>query len=231
MGRYGQADNKAWSVPADDTRYARASEVWDERIGAPRAQSANWRLIAFVAMGVAALAVAGLIYQSSKAQVVPYLIEVEAEGQVRLVGQVRTQHWSLPESAKKRELEQWIRNLRSLSSDAQVLKERFASVRLHATQAANMQLDAMLERDDPFKRFGSEMRTVQIKATTTLPGSTHAYRVEWDEQIFDESGREGAIEPFVGEFHLQIDPPTTAAALEANPLGVYVSFVDISKKR
>ena len=42
--RYGQ-------TPAPATPYQRAEQLWDERIGSARVQAANWRLMAFGALG------------------------------------------------------------------------------------------------------------------------------------------------------------------------------------
>ena len=47
--RYGQ-------TPAPATPYQRAEQLWDERIGSARVQAANWRLMAFGALALAAVA-------------------------------------------------------------------------------------------------------------------------------------------------------------------------------
>lgn len=214
-----------------ETRYRRARQEWDRRLGHTIVQAHNWRLAAFASMAVALVSVVGLIVQSTRADVVPYLVEVEATGQVRLVGEVTTQDWSLSQSARRVELERWIQNLRSVSTDERVMTERFAHVRTHATAAANLQLDALFEREDPWAAFGREARTVHIESVTTLPGSEQAYRVTWREDIFDDSGRERGARHYIGEFHLSIVPPTTRGELEDNPLGVYVSFFDFDLKR
>ena len=213
------------------TRYDRARAEWDDRIGTSRAQAANWRLIALANAAISLTCVIGLIVQSTKASVIPYLVEVEASGQVRLVGEVTTQDWSLSESSKRVELARFIRNLRSISSDGRVLQERFASARDHATPAGNLQIDRLVERDDPFARFGEQVRTVHVESQTVLPGSNQAYRVEWREEVFGPGGREKiGTERYVGEFHLTIIPPSDAQTLEVNPLGVYVSFFDLDRK-
>lgn len=215
---------------ARDTRFDRARGEWDDRIGGARVQAANWRLMALGSCLVALTSVIGLIVQSTKARVVPYLVEVESSGQVRLVGEVTTRDWSLSESSKRVELERFVRNLRSISSDRLILQERFAYVRNHATPAGNLQVDGFIERDDPFERFGAEVRTVHIETQTELPGSNQAYRVEWREEVFGEEGGLVGTEHYVGEFHLSIVPPTDEQMLELNPLGVYVSFFDFDRK-
>ena len=231
MNRYGMSHIPERSAaPADETPFVRASQVWDDRIGSARVQAASWRKACFGLIGITMLSVVGLIYQSAKASVIPYLVEVESTGRVRLVGKVTTQDWSLSESAKRRELEHWLRNLRAISSDQQILKERLTSVRTHATQAANLQLDRYFEQNNPFG-VKDRTRTVHIEAVHQIPGSTQAYRVEWKEENFDEHGAALGVKRFVGEFHLSILPPTDDVMLEANPLGVYIAFFDLTSKR
>lgn len=226
------AEERVWAPQGEvDTRYARAGQLWDARIGSARRQALTWQRACLMQSLVSGLCVVGLIYQSSKAQVIPYLVEVQAEGEVRLVGAVTEQEWSLNESAKRVELERWIRNLRALSSDQQIVRERFAYVRAHATAAANLQLERYMEEVDPFSRFGKELRTAHILSITQLAGSSQAYRVEWREEVFGERGEALGEELWIGEFHLSIVPPTTAETLKVNPLGVHVSFFDIDQKR
>lgn len=230
--RYGMARiPELTSNEPVETPYVKARQVWDERVGQARVQAFNWRVACFVSMAITLLSVAGLIYQSSKSSVVPYLVEVEASGKVRLVGKVQEQDWSLTESSKKVELERWVQHLRGISSDRMVMTERLASVRTSATAAANLQLDRLFERQNPFSRFGDEVRVAHIEAMTQLPGATQAYRVEWREEIWDKDGVAQLPERFVGEFHLSIVPPKDEAMLKVNPLGVYVAFFDFSAKR
>lgn len=215
---------------ARQTRFDRAGAEWDDRIGTSRVQAANWRLAFFSSMLFSLVCVVGLIVQSTKASVIPYLVEVEASGQVRLVGAVTTQDWSLTESSKRESLTRFIRNLRSISSDHNILQERFAYVRNHATPAGQLQIDRMLESHDPFERFGKEQRTIRIISQNALKGSKEAYRVEWEEKVFGEGGGPAQKQHYVGEFHLSIIPPTDEQTLELNPLGVYVSFFDFDRK-
>ena len=212
-----------------DSRFEAAGRMWDERIGTARVQAANWRLAFFGASLCSLVSVIGLIVQSTKASVVPYLVEVEASGEVRLVGAVTEQDWSLGDSVMRAELVRFVRNLRSLTLDRHVLTQRFAYVRNHSTAAGNLQLDAMFKGADPFERFGREVRTVEVGALTALPGSSTAFRAQWREQVYSPGGDLLATEHYVGEFHLTITPPDDEATLKVNPLGVYVSFFDFSR--
>lgn len=233
MSQTSHQPQKNWRAEGSPPSLAhrRAGQIWDDRIGEARVQAYNWRRATFLMGLISLLSTGGLIAQSFKQSVIPYLVEVESSGKVRLVGKVTEQTWDLQESSKLYELETWITNFRGLSSDAQIVKERLAYVRIHATSAANLQLEDFMTREDPLKAFGTQTRTVHIESTTKLKGSEQAYRVEWIEKVFGEEGTRLEDERYVGEFHLTISPPTTEEALRQNPLGVYVSFFDFDKKR
>ncbi len=50
-------------TPEPETAYQRAGQVWDERLGASRAQARNWRLMAFGSLGLSVLMGSGLLWQ------------------------------------------------------------------------------------------------------------------------------------------------------------------------
>jgi len=66
--RYGQ-------TPAPATPYQRAEQLWDERIGAARVQAANWRLMAFGALALAAVAMGDDIRARSRSSVTPRRVD------------------------------------------------------------------------------------------------------------------------------------------------------------
>ena len=60
--------------------YLTARREWNERYGSYISQRDSWRLVALAAMGVAAIAVAGNVWQSSQSHVVPFVVEVNHLG-------------------------------------------------------------------------------------------------------------------------------------------------------
>src|SRR3546814_20530850 len=75
--RYGR-------TPIAETPYQRAGQVWDDRIGSARTQARNWRLAAFVSLGLTAGVSAGLVWQSLQSRVVPYVVEVDRSEERRV---------------------------------------------------------------------------------------------------------------------------------------------------
>lgn len=210
------------------TPYRRAEQVWDERIGSARQQALNWRRAAFAGLSVAAIMGAGLIYQSAKASVIPYIVEVDQVGKVRLVGSPTTQDWQPKESVKHYFLEQWLKDVRELSSDRQVVRQNWLSAYNGVTQQARTQLDSFAQEYKPFERLGEQTRQVEILSINKT--SPESYRVEWREDVFEKGGYLDRSETYVGVLKLAHRPPKSVEVLRKNPLGLYVDHVSWSKQ-
>jgi type IV secretion system protein TrbF len=72
-------------TPAPETPYQRATQVWDERIGSARVQAKNWRLIAFGNLVLASGLAVGLVWQSARGTVVPWVVQVDKLGEAQAV--------------------------------------------------------------------------------------------------------------------------------------------------
>src|SRR5260370_4981952 len=77
--------------PAPATPYQRAEQLWDERIGSARVQAANWRLMAFGALALAAVAMGDDIRARSRSIVTPYVVEVDRTGATNPIAPASTE--------------------------------------------------------------------------------------------------------------------------------------------
>ena len=211
-----------------DTPYRRARQVVDERIGSARKQAFSWRVFGLGALVVALAAVVGLIYQSSKASVIPYVVEVDGQGAVRLVGSPATQTWTPSESVRRHFLEEWLLDVRELSSDKAVVREDLLQAYEGVTSKAKAQLDTMIEKTKPFEKIGKETRQLKVESINKI--SDDSYRVEWVETVFGKSGYVDRTERYVGIFSLLHRKPKTKAELERNALGIYVQRFSINER-
>jgi type IV secretory pathway TrbF-like protein len=76
--RYGK-------TPEPETPYQRAAQVWDERLGSARVQARIWRLMAFGNLILAAGMAAGLVWQSLRGTIVPWVVQVDTLGAAQAV--------------------------------------------------------------------------------------------------------------------------------------------------
>src|SRR5882724_8976734 len=81
--RYGR-------TPQPETSYQRAAQVWDERIGSARVQASNWRLMAFLSLLLSAGLASGLVWQSARGTVTPWVVQVDKLGQAQAVAPADT---------------------------------------------------------------------------------------------------------------------------------------------
>src|ERR1700687_1150744 len=77
-GRYGR-------TPAPETPYQKAAQVWDERIGSARVQASNWRLMAFGCLLLSGGLASGLVWQSVRGTVTPWVVQVDHLGPAQAV--------------------------------------------------------------------------------------------------------------------------------------------------
>ena len=71
--RYGR-------MPEPETPYQKAAQVWDERIGSARVQAKNWRLMAFGCLILSSGLASGLVWQSLRGTVTPWVVQVDHLG-------------------------------------------------------------------------------------------------------------------------------------------------------
>src|SRR3979490_433076 len=72
-------------TPEPETPYHKAAQVWDERIGSARVQAKNWRLMAFGCLMLSGSLASGLVWQSLRGTVTPWVVQVDHLGQAQAV--------------------------------------------------------------------------------------------------------------------------------------------------
>src|ERR1700710_3045856 len=72
-------------TPEPETPYQKAAQVWDERIGSARVQAKNWRLMAFGCVMLSGGLASGLVWQSLRGTVTPWVVQVDRLGQAQAV--------------------------------------------------------------------------------------------------------------------------------------------------
>jgi type IV secretory pathway TrbF-like protein len=212
-----------------ETPYARASQVWDSRIGDARVQAHNWRLVALGLLTLCGLLTFGLIHQSNKASVVPYIVEVSREqGSVRLVGTPEEQRYVPSQEAIKYFLGQWIQDVRSLPADVVVLKLQMERAYASVHGAAVQQLQQHTDVGEPLKRFGKEMVQVELVSLTAL--SDESYQAEWREKTYSAKGQLIETAMWTATLTVLHQRPEDASMLKLNPLGIYIKYFSWAKK-
>ena len=202
--------------------YLAARREWNERYGDYIAQANNWRLIAIAALGVAAVAVAGNVWQSSQSGVQPFVVEVDKLGDALAIQRADVAS-PVPVGVVRAQLARYIQDVRAVSIDVQAerdfINEAYAMV--DKNSAALTFLNHYFAANDPFKRAATETVSAHVESVLPLPGS-NTWRVEWREDTVARDGRPEFSKHWEATITVSINPPTTDAAILVNPTGLFV---------
>ena len=210
-----------------ETPYLRAQQVWDDRIGSARVQAKNWRLLALSCILANLLLGAGLVYQSLKAQVIPYIVEVDSQGEVRLVGPAAVLYRP-SQAAIQHQVREFVRTIRGLATDPIVVRERWMQVYAGVTPRGANLLNSYARERDPFGKVGKVSIAVDVQRV--LPLTETSYDVQWREATYDAQGVKTEDATYSGIVAVVMQQPKTAQALKDNPLGIYVDTFSWSRK-
>ena len=202
--------------------YLAARREWNERYGDYISHANNWRLIAIAALGVAAVAVAGNVWQSAQSRVQPFVVEVNKLGDALAIARADVAS-PVPVGVIRAQLARYIQDVRSVSVDVQAerafINEAYAMVDKNGS--ALTFLNNYFAANDPFKRAASETVSAHVESVLPLPGS-NTWRVEWREDTIARDGRPEFTKHWEATITVSINPPTTDAGVLINPTGLFV---------
>ncbi len=216
--RYGR-------TPEPETPYQKAAQVWDERIGSARVQAKNWRLMAFGSLILASGLAGGLVWQSARGTITPWVVQVDHLGQPQVVGPATANYRPTdPEIAY--DLAQFIENVRGLPDDPVVLRQNWLRAYDFTTNHGAAALNNFARVNDPFGKLGKEQ--VSVEVSSVIRASPTSFRVAWIERHY-ENDQFTATVRWTAILTVVIKTPHDAAQLRKNPLGVYVDAISWSK--
>ena len=217
--RYGR-------MPEPETPYQKAAQVWDERIGAARVQAKNWRLMAFGCLMLSGGLASGLIWQSLRGTVTPWVVQVDHLGQAQAVAPADGSYQPTdPQIAFH--LARFIEDVRGLPTDGIVLRQDWLRAYDFTTDRGAVALNDYARTNDPFANLGKLQISVEV--TSVIRASPTSFRVAWIQRSY-ENGSLSATERWTAILTVVIDTPRDADRLRKNPLGVYVNAINWSKE-
>ncbi|ESX80688.1 conjugal transfer protein TrbF [Mesorhizobium sp. LSHC420B00] len=189
-------------------------------------QARNWRLMAFGCLALAIGLSGGLLWQSMQGRVVPYVVEVDRFGETRAVAPA-IQTYEPDDAQIAWHLGHFIQNIRSVSTDAVLVRQNWLSAYDFATDRAALFLNEYAKANDPFGKIGT--RSVSVQVTSVVRASDNSFQVKWTEQVF-ERGSLASTTRWTGILTIVIRPPNNTDQLRKNPLGVFINAIDWSRE-
>ena len=201
--------------------YLAARREWNERYGSYIAQARTWRLTAFLSLGIAAVAVVGVVWIGAQNHVVPYVVQTDKLGDALAIQRADV---AAPIDSRliRSQLSKWINDVRSVYTDVSaqrhLIDEAYAMVDQNA--AAAEQLNDWFREHSPFTEAQTEIVSVQVQSV--LPLSANTWRVEWQEVSRSRDGSKVSSAQWQAVITIAIKPPTTDADILINPTGLFV---------
>ena len=217
--RYGR-------TPEPETPYQKAAQVWDERIGSARIQAKNWRLMAFGSLLLSSGLAFGLLWQSMRGTVTPWVVEVDRIGQAERVGPA-TSDYQPTDPQIAFHLARFIEDVRGLPADAIVLRQNWLRAYDFTSDRGAAALNDYARVNDPFAKLGKLQ--ISIEVSSVIRASPSSFRVAWLQRTY-ENGSLSGTERWTAILTVAIETPHDADRLRKNPLGVYVNAINWSKE-
>ncbi|MCQ9156384.1 conjugal transfer protein TrbF [Acidomonas methanolica] len=213
-------------TPEPDTPYHKAAQVWDDRIGSARVQARNWRLAFFGCLALSGGLAAGLVWQSARGTVTPWVVQIDHLGQAQAVGPATAAYRPTdPQIAWY--LARFVSEVRGIPADAVVLRQNWLDAYNYVTDRGALALNDYARTNDPFSRIGRMQ--VAIEIASVIRASDDSFRVEWIERRYVD-GALATTERWSAILTIVVTTPTDAERLRKNPLGIYIHALNWSRE-
>lgn len=208
--------------------YISARREWNERYGDFVKQASTWRLVAFVALGIAAIATSGVVYIGSKSKIVPIVVGINDLGQMSTVG-IPGEN-PIDDKVINATLADWMIWHRSVVSDAAVVESFVTRVYAYLTEGApaRASIDEWYKKEgnNPYERMKNLTVTVEIKSVLLMSSKT--YQIDWREVVRNKAGQMTGVLNFRSILtieNFEVNPKTALV----NPLGIYIQNISIQE--
>jgi type IV secretion system protein VirB5 len=161
----------------------------------------------------------------SQQKTVPVLINVMPSGESQYLGEVRQSgSIQVPEAAIHFQIRAFISNVRSVSTDYQVIYNNIDDCFQMVTSTYQPVMRQMLINNSPFDLYGKIRRSVEFESVLNVTG--HSYQVNWSETVI-ESNSSPKITKYRAVITVRLITPTDAT-IKRNPLGIYIENFEMT---
>jgi type IV secretion system protein VirB5 len=165
------------------------------------------------------------VYAVRLQKTVPVLINIMPSGEAQYLGEVRQSGpLPVPEAAVVFQIRKFISDLRSVSTDRQVVYENLNDCYAMITSSYEPVMTRLLRANSPFDLVGKTRRSVGIESVIRITGSS--YQIDWTETSAGASG--GENKKMRAIITVKLLPPTDET-IKKNPLGIYIDNCEMTE--
>ncbi len=203
-----------------------AGQVWDDRIGSARVQAKNWRLAFFGTLALSGGLAGGLVWQSARGTVTPWVVQVDKLGQAQAVAPAAADYQPTdPQIA--RHLAHFIKEVRSIPADPVVLRQNWLDAYKYVTDKGALALNDYARANDPFSKIGKSPSLGRGDERDPRLRRQLPRRMDRAPLRRRRARRDRTLERDPHHRHPAAD---RRRRLNKNPLGVYVDALNWSKE-
>jgi type IV secretory pathway TrbF-like protein len=190
----------------------------------------RWERFALALLVVWVLTLAVMVWQfldAHRVQAFVQVVRIDEQGKLLQVGIPQDLlAYTPPDGVWMDMLGEWVRRVRWREEDSTHGRTQWAWVYRHTCGQARRLLQALEEREQPFKP-GKKLVAVELKSITKTP-VPESYQVLWAETTTERSNPSVKMTQWTGTFSVgRIQLPTLADAMD-NRLGLCVTAFDLS---
>ena len=190
-------------------------------------ESKTWRRTSFLIVFLFILNFFFFIISMNQQEVVPLLVNVMPSGKTQFLGEVRSGSYQVSEAVIHYEIRKFVSNLRTVSTDYQIVYEYIDLIFNMSTRDFVPVLRQIINNDSPFEQVGRIRRTVDIESVLNITG--RSYNINWTEHVVDSSGRQTSSR-FRAVVTIRLTTPTSSTVIR-NPSGVYIENFEMTELR
>jgi len=189
-------------------------------------ETRRWRITGFVCCFLFFISLILFFISISQQKTVPVLINVMPSGESQYIGEVRQSGAiQVPDASIFYEIREFVSNLRSISTDYQVVYQNIDRCFIMVTSSYSPILRQMLLSNSPFDLVGKMRRTVEVESVLHITGSS--YQINWTETVIEPSSspKNSKMRAVVT---IRLLTPTDAT-IKRNPLGIYIENFEMTE--
>lgn len=221
---------------AEVNPYLCARRYWNEHVAAQRASRQSWQMLGILSLMIALASVGGMIYLGSQSRFIPYVVEVNNQGEAFSVKPAQ-QMSAIDARVIHASVARFVSDLRLVTPDVALQRRAIyqAYAMLSSKDPATIKTNDWLngaEDSNPFHR--AEKETVTVEITSVLPQTADTWQIDWVETVRDRQGplrlAPYRMRALVTVYTVQPTSKTTEEQIRNNPLGIYVRDFSWSKQ-
>lgn len=182
--------------------------------------------MAFGSLLLSAGLASGLVWQSARGTIVPWVVQVDRLGAAQAIAPAEADYRPTdPQVAWH--LARFIEQVRSIPADPIIVRQNWLRAYDFTTDRGALALNDYARANDPFTKVGKVQ--VAVEVSSVIRASPDSFRIAWIERRY-ENGQIAGTERWTAILTIAIQQPRDAERLRKNPLGVFVNAINWSKE-